>query len=307
MHNEDRLRYYLGEMYNLEKAAVTQSHQNFETDTTGNPTNCISRMNYNTLQHPHVLKQYSQKFAELLEKGGHNERKSFLYCIGDVEHELNEFCFTKNRSDNDRKSILLKCPNEDRHWNLVYDRSSFTDIPFDKKTNKLVWRGVTTGQPSRPANRFTLVEKYFRKHPEIDVGFNGICQGKHEYVKYKIAGMTVTELLKHKYILAVEGNDKASGLNWALASNSLVFMPKPTKFSWLMEDKLIPGVHYVLVKDDFGDLLENVRRCNKHPEKCKQIVKNANQYMKQFMDRQNEDLLQQEVITHYFSKISFST
>jgi len=303
MHNDARLRYYLGEMYELEKAVVTKPHQNFETETTGNPTNQISRMNYTTLQHPHVLKNYSQKFAGLLEKGGHTE-KSFLYCIGDIEHELNEFCFTKNRSDNDRKSILLKCPNEGRHWNLVYDRSSFVDIPFDKKNNKLVWRGVTTGQPSRPGNRFTLVEKYFRKHDEIDVGFNGITQGKHSYAKYTISGMSVTELLKYKYILAVEGNDKASGLNWALASNSLVFMSKPTKFSWLMEDKLIPGFHYVPVKDDFSDLLENVRWCNKHPEKCKQVVQNANQYMNQFMDQKNEELLQHEVITHYFSKIS---
>jgi hypothetical protein len=303
MDNETRLRYYLGEMYQLDAAVVTQSYRNFETNTELNPTNHISRMNYTTLQHPHVLTYYSQELSEMLKKGGH-ERKPFLYCIGDVGHELNEFCFTKNRSGNDHKSVLLKCPNQARHWALVYDTSRFNDIPFDKKADKLVWRGITTGQPSRTGNRFALVEKYFKKYSDIDVGFSGICQGKDKYTRYKSDAMSVTQQLKHKYILMVEGNDKASGLNWALASNSLVFMPKPTKFSWLMEDNLIPDVHYILVKDDFGDLLEKVQWCNTHSTECIQIVKNAKQYMRQFMNQANENWLQLEILNRYFSRIS---
>jgi hypothetical protein len=306
MNNEERLSYYLGEMYNLDRAIVTKSHQNFETITTGNPTNRISRMNYTTLQHKHIMKNYSQKLLKLLEKGGH-DKKSFLYCIGDVENDLKEYCFTKNRSGQDRKSVLLKCPNYSRHWNLVHDTSQFNDIPFNTKSNKLVWRGVTTGQPSRPGNRFTLMKKYFGKYPEIDVGFNGICQGKDEYAKYKTNGMSITDLLTYKYILMIEGNDKASGLNWSLASNSLVFMPKPTKFSWLMEDKLIPNIHYIQVNNDFSDLQTKVQWCNENPGKCKKIIRNANQYMNQFMDVKREEWLELEVLNRYFGKISLPT
>ena len=302
MNNTDRLKYYLGEMYNLERAVVTEPYQDFEKDSSFNPTNNVSRMNYKTLQHENVLKIYSQLLGHLLQKGKY-ETKSFLYCIGDIEKQLNTFCLAKNRSGVDKKPVLLKCPNQHRHWDLVYNKSNFSDIPYDKKANKLVWRGVTTGQPNRPGNRFTLVEKFFKKTPEIDVGFNGICQGKDKYEKYKVDGMCVTDLLKYKYVLMVEGNDKASGLNWALASNSLVFMAKPTKFSWLMEDKLIPNVHYILVKNDFSDLLEKVQWCNKNPEKCKQIVKKANEYMKSFMNLKNEEWLQLEVLKHYFSKL----
>lgn len=104
----------------------------------------------------------------------------------------------------------------------------------------------------------------------------------------------------------VEGNDKASGLNWALASNSLVFMAKPTKFSWLMENTLIPNYHYILVKDDFSDLLEKVNWCNIHEGRGRQIMRNANEYMKQFMDLRNEEELQLEVLRQYFSKVVFS-
>jgi len=127
MNNEERLSYYLGEMYNLDRAVVTKSHQNFETITTGNPTNRISRMNYTTLQHKHIMKNYSQKLLELLEKGGH-DKKSFLYCIGDVENDLKEYCFTKNRSGQDRKSVLLKCPNYSQFTQVVNNNISYTYI-----------------------------------------------------------------------------------------------------------------------------------------------------------------------------------
>ena len=115
----------------------------------------------------------------------------------------------------------------------------------------------------------------------------------------------MTEMLRYKYILAVEGNDKATGLNWMLASNSIVFMANPTKFSWLMEDKLKPNVHYILVKNDFSDLLQKIKWCDAHPNKCKEINRNAKQYMKKFMDQNNELKLELAVLNHYFQKVHF--
>ena len=49
------------------------------------------------------------------------------------------------------------------------------------------------------------------------------------------AKISKKELLKHKYLLSMEGNDIASGLKWMLLSNSVVFMAKPEHESWAME------------------------------------------------------------------------
>jgi Glycosyl transferase family 90 len=54
-----------------------------------------------------------------------------------------------------------------------------------------------------------------------------------------------SEMLQYKVIVILEGNDISSGLKWALYSNSVVLMPKPTFTSWAMEERLVPYVHYV--------------------------------------------------------------
>ena len=112
--------------------------------------------------------------------------------------------------------------------------------------------------------------------------------------------MNIDEQLKYKYLISIEGHDKASDINWKLNSNSLVFMARPKKVSWLMEDKLFPGYHYILLKNDYSDIEEKLEWCNNNPEKCKQIVKNANKYMEQFMDIDRETRIENEVIKRYF-------
>jgi len=304
MSFEERLKYYLGDLYNLEKVQISEPYHDFIKNKKIITSGKVSKMNYNCVKHANVPSNYGRKLFDLLRKSGHTE-KPFLYFVGDNNKERNTYCFTKNRIDQDKKMIILKCPDQNRHWEFVYNRSSIIDFPFERKFNQVVWRGVTTGTLTQPGSRFTLVKKYFMKNPKINVGFNKIVQNKDEYRKYLIYSMSKTEMLRYKYILAVEGNDKATGLNWMLASNSIVFMAKPTKFSWLMEDKLKPNVHYILVKNDFSDLLHKIKWCDAHPNKCKEINRNAKQYMKKFMDQNNELELELAVLNHYFQKVHF--
>ena len=107
-------------------------------------------------------------------------------------------------------------------------------------------------------------------------------------------------MLKYKYIISVEGNDKDSGLNWKLNSNSVILMAKPRITTWLMETTLIPDVHYVLLKDDYRDLIEKYIWCKNHPNECKQIIKNANMFMKQFNNKEREQDIEEAVINKYF-------
>ena len=228
----------------------------------------------------------------------------FLCDFCDIFYKINRYAFVKNRySGLEKKTVILRCLNKKRHWNLYYNRPD--DIPFDNKLNSLYWRGTTTGSMRNPANRFHLVKKYYNRNPNIDIGFSFTCQGNEKYNAYVKGKDDISTFLKHKYILSLEGNDKDSGLNWKLNSNSLVLMPKPRSSSWLMEDKLMPDVHYVLIKDDFSDIEEKIEWCNQHQDNCVSIVKNANRFMEQFKDEHLEEEIEERVIKLYFEKVSF--
>ena len=194
-------------------------------------------------------------------------------------------------------------------WDNYYKKPR--DIPFDKKKPKIFWRGTTTGCSNhyeaktwhpRPVNRFDLVKKWFNKDRNINIGFSSIHRDwlKKEYKKYVKGKCKIEKFLKFKYILSVQGNDKDSGLNWKLNSNSLVLMPKPRVTSWLMETTLIPNFHYILLKDDFSNLKKMLNWCNNHQKKCKKIIRNANNFMKQFSNNEMEEKLEEVVINKYF-------
>lgn len=240
-----------------------------------------------------------------------NFNNRFSFQRGDVitEDQQNNWTLSKNRCDGNTSSLLLRCYNFHRHWDNYYNKPK--DIPFEKKKNVVFWRGTSTGSSKhfsaknwdpRPANRFTLVENWFNKTNDIDVGFSFIHRDwlKPKYQKYVKGSCDVNHFLKFKYILSIEGNDKDSGLNWKLNSNSLVFMAKPRVTTWLMETTLIPNKHYILLNDDFSDLQEKLEWCNNNQDKCIEIIKNANQFMKQFSDNKMEQYLEIAVLNTYF-------
>jgi len=240
-----------------------------------------------------------------------NQNKRFSFSRGDVitQKEQNNWTLCKNRCDGNTSSVLLRRLNFNRHWDKYYRKPS--DMCFNKKVNKVFWRGITTGCSDhfsakkwkpRKVNRFILVERWYNKEPQIDIGFSRIHRDflKPKFSKYVKGECSPSYFLKHKYIISVEGNDKDSGLNWKLNSNSLVMMPKPTVNSWLMETTLIPNKHYILLKDDFSDLKEKVEWCNNNQDMCKTVISNAHKFMKQFSNRNIEQKIEVDVLNKYF-------
>ena len=106
--------------------------------------------------------------------------------------------------------------------------------------------------------------------------------------------------LKHKFILCIEGNDVASNLKWVMSSNSVAVMPKPKFESWFMENMLIPDYHYIQIKDDYSDLEEKLKFYIKNTEKLQQISINANNYVNQFRDYNDEKLISLLVMEKFF-------
>jgi len=127
------------------------------------------------------------------------------------------------------------------------------------------------------------------------VGRKNICN-----VKWEVQYMQIEEQLKYKFVLSLEGNDVASNLKWIMSSNSLAVMPKPSTESWFMEGTLIPDYHYVLIKDDFSDLQERLEYYINNVDVAQMIIKNANQYTKQFQNEKQERLISLLVLKKYF-------
>ena len=212
----------------------------------------------------------------------------------------------KVRYINDDKGGIL-CPLEyNRHWGEIKNLQT-NDIDWCDKIDNCVWRGAPTGiqdygsLPFQWKNlRMMFCYKYREKY---DVGIN--CNWNRWDVTYLKPSLTVKEMLKYKYQISIPGNDKDSGLNWKLASNSVVLMAKPIIESWLMEGLLEPYFHYVPLKDDYSDLDEIIEWCKNNDTQCQEIVKNANTFMKQFENNDVENKLFAMIKKYYSEMFKF--
>lgn len=331
---ETRIKYYLGDIYDKSDVKPCNEYINVDIllnnmDETrqkypkgifehGIYSNMICKLTLSGLKALNIyISGYTKHVIPYLEAFS-LQNKYLLYLIGDVEKMIDDYYFTKIRIEGCKNPIIIKAANISRHWGVIHSREVFNnDIPFFRKKGVALWRGATTGQPNRIANRFDLVTSYFRStNPKINIGFSNIAWGTvdtsgniidyNNYRPYVKGKMTIKQQLEYKYLISVDGNDKSSSINWQLASNSLVFMVKPTKISWLMEDRLIPNVHYIQLKDDFSDLEEKLDWCEQNPIKCQEIVNNSTQYMSHFYQDEREKYIEAQVIMIYLRKMNFS-
>lgn len=311
-----RVKYYMKDAYN-NKIYIPKdnySKTNFITNIDKNKSNGIKNDFIIFKSNLHTLKtidnkQYKNYINDLkyilsLNKNNNNH---FQIALGDINSKCNfKGTIAKSRLPDDKNIILLKL-NYPRHWK-EFKSVKNNDIPYNKKNNKIIWRGVTTGYNNKSINkRYILVDKYYNhKNKNIDVGFSSIVQNRNDFKKYLKKSLNMKQQLQSKFIISVEGNDVSSGLKWQLYSNSVVFMTKPKVCSWLMEDLLIPGVHYISLKDDYSDLEEKYNWALKNDKKCMEISKNATNYMKQFLNKNREDKITKLIMNKYFENIVFT-
>lgn len=174
-----------------------------------------------------------------------------------------------------------------RHFTFLNDKRS-----FESKDNKAIFRGAVY-----QSCRVDFMEKYFGSE-WVDCGDTGNSPRKAEW---KQPSITLYDHLTYKFIMAIEGWDVASNLKWIMSSNSIAVMPKPTVETWFMEGTLIPNYHYIEIKSDYSDLPERLQYYIDHPEEAKKIIQNAHEYVKQFQDKDREDLIHLLVLRKYFS------
>lgn len=195
---------------------------------------------------------------------------------------------TKSRPiSSDNANCVLCNLDKVRHFTFLKDKSRFED-----KANKAIFRAAIY-QP----HRIDFMKKYFGSE-WVDCGDTGTGQRNPEW---KVPLITLYDHLVYKFIMAIEGNDVASNLKWIMSSNSIAVMPKPKYETWFMEGKLIPNYHYIEIKSDYSDLPERLQYYIDHPEEAMKIIQNAHEYVKQFQDKEREDLIHLLVLRKYFS------
>ena len=215
----------------------------------------------------------------------------WLFRPGDITDLQPYPTIVKSRpiTENNENSVLLKL-NKIRHFIFVKDKTKFED-----KIPKILFRGAAHGKPIRQK----FIEMYIN-NPMCDV--KDTAKDSINPPQWQSKPISIKQQLKYKYIMAIEGNDVASNLKWIMSSNSIAVMPRPKYETWFMEGTLIPNHHYIEIKDDFSDLIEKVNFYEQNPELAKNIIKNANEYVKQFKDKKREKLLGILVMKKYFEK-----
>jgi Glycosyl transferase family 90 len=101
----------------------------------------------------------------------------------------------------------------------------------------------------------------------------------------------------------LEGNDVASGLKWALLSQSVVLMPVPRHTSWAMEEWLEPWIHYIPLQEDAADVEEKMAWVLEHEEEARAIAYASTLWMQDLIyhpDAAEDDIwIREEMVRRY--------
>ena len=211
--------------------------------------------------------------------------------------------------------IVWKLSTE-RHFGMLH-RIAREDTPWDNKTNMAVFLGQLTGSSDgynkdltdeqnclnlkrcrlvyRHANSSLVYARLTSTRNRLPLVLNGV-----PLVTPKVP---IGALLQFKAIIMLEGNDVASGLKWALLSQSVVMMPPPKHTSWALEEFLEPWVHYIPLLDDLSDVEAKMSWVLDHDEYARRIAERGSQWMQDlvFHPQAMEDdrLIQEEMLRRY--------
>lgn len=208
------------------------------------------------------------------------------YLFGDICTVPDAPTIVKSRpiSDANENSVILKL-DQLRHFSWTPDPLSFCD-----KKASAVWRGTPLTE-----QRKVFVRAYY-DHPDFDIGHS-----RHRVDnRPPKPSLSHAEQKQYKFFISLEGNDVATNLKWAMASNMLVMAPRPEYETWFMEGLLEPDKHFVLLNDDLSDLEEKVAFYTAHPEEAERIIANAHDWIAMFSDPVKEGIISTLVLDMYF-------
>lgn len=184
-----------------------------------------------------------------------------------------------------RNSIIWLL-NKNRHFKHTLDIPRY-DIPWSKKVDSAIFRGELTGvQYDSKLSAFENCERLPRCRLVFQNANSKLVDARvtntFNRVPEVLSGVNMTgpklrrfDMLQHKGLIVLEGNDVSSGLKWSMVSNSVVLMPPPTFTSWAMEELLEPWYHFIPLLPDLSDTELKVQWMLDNQEESKRIAHRA--------------------------------
>lgn len=99
-----------------------------------------------------------------------------------------------------------------------------------------------------------------------------------------VSKLTPVQQSNYKYIINVDGHVSAFRLSIELNMGSVVLLVDSSWKLWY-SDLLVPYVHYVPIKADLSDLIDQIKWCRSHDDKCQEIVSHARDFFNTYLQR----------------------
>lgn len=233
-----------------------------------------------------------------------------------VSHAYDKYVPILSMSNTDRYADILIPTWEDwariqSHENKWFPREcrDYTEkfnIPWNDKKPTAVFRGGTTGCgvtiESNPRLKLAYLSSTTKPDkngiPYLDAGVTNwnLRPRKLQNQKYiqtidieklpfgLASRLTPKEQAGYKYIINVDGHVSAFRLSMELSMGSVILLIDSPWKIWY-RDMLVPYEHYVPVKEDMSDLIDQIKWCRENDEKCRKITQNALQFFNTYLQK----------------------
>lgn len=184
----------------------------------------------------------------------------------------------------------LKCRNYTFKFNLKWEG----------KKSLAVFRGSSTGCGFNTENNTRLkLSKLGLKYPSLlDVGITNwnlrIRKNKDSnYLEIPnveslnlVGKLSPEQQSNYKYLINVDGHVSAFRLSLELSMGCCILMVESIeKWKMWFSDMLEPYIHYVPVKSDLSDLIDQIKWCQKNDDKCKKIAHNSLNFYNKYLTK----------------------
>jgi len=256
------------------------------TETGGNP---LYEKFFQTLNVPDGAYIFSLNDAQLLRQDGTLP----WHMVSSAQNPYKPPFLPMFASSGQKGYYDIVIPNQD-DIEIAMNPLSLSEIPWTSKKEIAVFRGGPTGCGLTPKTNMRLKLAQMRS-PLLDVG---IVSNKSKTLKFDPQdglGYLETSIPKveklemfgqqdyYKYIIHVDGNVLGYRLLKSMLTGSLILRVQSPFTHWL-DDKLIPGKHYIAVKEDLSDLEDIIDWCIKNDSKSQKIAHQGFKIAQKYLD-----------------------
>ena len=108
--------------------------------------------------------------------------------------------------------------------------------------------------------------------------------------------LTPIQQSEYKYLVNVDGHVSAFRLSLEMSMGCCILLAE-SKYKLWFTDMIKPMIHYVPIKSDLSDLIDQIKWCRSHDSECKKIANNSRKFYLRYLQKDGVlDYLQKLII-----------